>query len=156
MVTEVAALRDVVSPAPRGIWQAVFDRDAETVPYQSPQCNRLPVFADPAGLQFDDGVQMVLPLVGYRRVPAATDLAGSMPRGWASWPGESSPVKAEHVHAVVDDLTTHARYVRLNIRPNPRAADAWTAAMPAGPTVARLAHAIDLDGGFDAVWHGRL
>jgi hypothetical protein len=26
----------------------------------------------------------VLPLVGYRRVPAAMDLAGSMPRGWAS------------------------------------------------------------------------
>jgi len=105
VVTEVAALRDVVSPAPRGIWQAVFDRDAETVPYQSPQ----------------------------------------------------SPVKAEHVDAVVDDLTTHARYVRFNIRPNPQAADVWTAAMPAGANrVARLAHAIDLDGGFDVVWHGRL
>ena len=105
MVTEVAALRNVVSPAPRGIWQAVFDRDAEAVPYQSPQ----------------------------------------------------SPVKAEHVRAVVDDLTTHAPYVRLNIRPNPRAADVWRAAVPAGAhRVARMAHAIDLDGGFDAVWHGRL
>jgi hypothetical protein len=37
MVTEVAALRNVVSPAPRAIWQAVFDLDAEAVPYQSPQ-----------------------------------------------------------------------------------------------------------------------
>ena len=36
-MTEVAALRNVVSPAPRAIWQAVFDRDVETVPYQSPQ-----------------------------------------------------------------------------------------------------------------------
>ena len=104
-MTEVAALRDVVSPAPRGIWQAVFDRDAETVPYQSPQ----------------------------------------------------SPVKAEHVDAVVDDLATCARYVRLNIRPNPRAADVGRAAMPAGAhKVDRMARAIDLDGGFDAVWHGRL
>jgi hypothetical protein len=78
-VTEVAALRNVVSPAPRAIWQAV------------------------------------------------------------------------------DDLTTHARYLRLNIRPNPRAADVWRAAMPAGAhRVDRMAHAIDLDGGFDAVWHGRL
>jgi hypothetical protein len=105
VVTEVAALRDVVSPAPRGIWQAVFDRDAETVPYQSPQ----------------------------------------------------SPVKAEHVRAVVDDLTPRARYLQLNIRPNPRAADVWRAAMPAGAhRVDRMARAIDLDGGFDAVWHGRL
>jgi hypothetical protein len=36
-VTEVAALRNVMSPAPRGIWQAVFDRDVEAVPYQAPQ-----------------------------------------------------------------------------------------------------------------------
>ena len=69
----------------------------------------------------------------------------------------ASPVGAEHVRAVVDDLTIRARYVRLNIRPNPRAADVWRAAMPAGAhRVARMAHAIDLDGGFDAVWHGRL
>ena len=59
MGTEVAALRNVVSPAPHATWQAVFDRDAEAVPYQSQQ----------------------------------------------------SPVKAEHVRAVVDDLTTHARYL---------------------------------------------
>ena len=76
-MTEVVALRNVVNLAPRGIWQAVFDRNAEAVPYQSPQF----------------------------------------------------PVKAEHVDAVVDDLTTHARYVRFNIRPNPRAADVWTVAM---------------------------
>jgi hypothetical protein len=44
----------------------------------------------------------------------------------------TSPVTAEHVRAIVDDLTTQARYVRLNIHPNPRVADAWGAAMPAG------------------------
>jgi hypothetical protein len=37
MVAEVAALRNVVNPAPRAIWQAVFDQDAEAVPYLSPQ-----------------------------------------------------------------------------------------------------------------------
>ena len=37
MVTEVAAVRNVVSPAPRAIWQTVVDRDVEAVPYQSPQ-----------------------------------------------------------------------------------------------------------------------
>ena len=104
-MTEVAALRNVVRPAPSGIWQAVFDRDVEAVPYQSPQ----------------------------------------------------SPVRAEYVRAVVDDLTPRARYLRLNIRPNLRAADVWRAATPAGAhKVDRMAHAIDLDGGFDAVGHGRL
>jgi hypothetical protein len=66
-------------------------------------------------------------------------------------------VRAEHVRAVVDDLTSRVRYLRLNIRPNPQAADVWRAAMPAGARwVARMARAIDLDGGFDAVGHGRL
>jgi hypothetical protein len=92
-VTEIAVLRNVVSPAPRAIWQAVFDGDAEAVPYQSPQ--------------------------------------------WT------------------DALcrSTHRRdRSRLNIRPNPRAVDAWRAAMSVGAhTVARMAHAIDLHGGFDAV-----
>ena len=65
---------------------------------------------------------MVLPLVEHRWVPAAVDLAGSMPWGWGMGGLVStSPVKAEHVRAVVDDLTTHARYLRLSIRPNPRA-----------------------------------
>jgi hypothetical protein len=162
VVTEVAALRNVVSPAPRGIWQAVFDRDAEAVPYQSPQwtdalCRSTHRLDRSRLYTFDDGVQIVLPLVGYRWVPGAVDLPGSMPWGWGiGGLVSTSPVKAEHVRAVVDDLTTHAPYVRLNIRPNPRAADVWRAAMPAGAhRVARMAHAIDLDGGFDAVWHGR-
>jgi hypothetical protein len=89
VVTEVAALRNVVSPAPHATWQAVFDRDAEAVPYQSPQwtdalCRSSDRRDRSRRYTFDDGVQMVVPLVGYRRVPAATDLAGSMPRGWAS------------------------------------------------------------------------
>jgi hypothetical protein len=88
-VTEVAALRNVVSPAPRAIWQAVFDRDVETVPYQSPQWTdalcRSAYRRDRSRLDtFDDGAQVVLPLVGYRWVPAAVDLAGSMPWDWAS------------------------------------------------------------------------
>jgi hypothetical protein len=138
LVTEIAVLRDVVSPVPRAIWQTVFDRDAEAVPYQSPQWTdalcRSSHRRDRSRLYTsDDGVQMVLPLVGYRRVPAATDLAGSMAWGWGiGGLVSTSPVTAEHVRAVADDLTAKAPYVRLNIRPNPRAADAWGTAMPAG------------------------
>ena len=67
---------------------------------------------------FDDGVQMVLPLVGYRWVPGAADLAGSMPWGWGiGGLVSTSPVKAEHVRAVVDDLTTHAPYAAVEHPP---------------------------------------
>ena len=88
-MAEVAALRNVVSPAPRVIWQAVFDRDAGAVPYQSPQwadalCRSAHRRDRSRLVPFDDGAQMVLPLVGYRRVDAAADLAGSMRWGRAS------------------------------------------------------------------------
>jgi hypothetical protein len=100
---------------------------------------------------------MVLPMIGLPWVPAALDLAGSMPWGWGiGGMVSTSPVGAEHIRAVVNDLTTRARYLRLSIRPNPRAGDVWKAAMPPeARRVARLAHAIDLDGGFDAVWRNK-
>jgi Acetyltransferase (GNAT) domain len=161
-VTEVIALLSVVSPAPHTVWQEVFDRDAEAVPYQSPLWTDALCRSDHRRdasrfYTFSDGTQMVLPVVEHRWVPAAVDLAGSMPWGWGMGGLVStSTVRAEHVRAVIDDLTTHARYLRLSIRPNPRAGDVWKAAMPAGVRrVARLAHAIDLEGGFDTVWHTR-
>ena len=160
MVTAVVALRSVVSPAPRSAWQAVFDQDAEAVPYQSPQWTdalcRSAHRQDGSRLYtFSDGTQMVLPLIAHPRLPAFMDMAGSMPWGWGiGGLVSTSPVQAEHIRAVVSDLTTRAPYLRLSIRPNPRAGEVWKAAMPAGARrVDRLSHAIDLDGGFDAVWH---
>jgi hypothetical protein len=162
VLTEVVAVQSVVSPAPRATWQAVFDQDAEAVPYQSPQWTdalcRSAHRQDTSRLYtFADGTQMVLPLIGHPRVPAAADLMGSMPWGWGiGGLVSTAPVRAEHIRAVIDDLTSSARYLRLSIRPNPRAGDVWKAAMPArAHRVARLAHAIDLDGGFDTVWHDR-
>ena len=111
-MTEGVALRDVVSPAPRTIWQTVFDRDAEAVPYQSPQWTealcRSAHRQDASRLYtFGDGTQMVLPLVGYRWVPAAANLAGSMPWGWGiGGLVSTAPVTVEHIRAVVGDLAT--------------------------------------------------
>ena len=160
--TKVIAIRNVVSPAPRTDWQAVCDQDVETIPFQSPQWTdalcRSSHRRDASRLYtFDDDTQMVLPLVQHRSIPAAVDLAGSMPWGWGMGGLVStSPVTAAHVRAVVDDLTTDARYLRLNLSPNPRVGDVWKAAMPVGVRrVARLAHVIDLEGGFEKVWHTR-
>ena len=131
MVTAVVALQSVVSPAPRNAWQAVFDKDPEAVPYQSPQWTdalcRTAHRQDASRLYtFEDGTQMVLPMIGVSWVPAVMDLRGSMP--WGSGIGglvSTSPVRAEHIRAVVNDLTTRARYLRLSIRPNPRAGEVW-------------------------------
>jgi GNAT acetyltransferase-like protein len=162
MVTAVVALGSVVSPAPRSIWQAVFDQDAEAVPYQSPQwtdalCGSTHRQDASRLYTFSDGTQMVLPLIGQRWLPHAMDMAGSMPWGWGiGGLVSTAPVTVEHIRAVVGDLQTGARFLRLSIRPNPRAGEVWRAAMPAGTRrVARLAHAIDLDGGFDAVWRNK-
>ena len=64
MVTAVVALGSVASPAPRSTWQTVFDRDAEAVPYQSPQWTdalcRSTHRQDASRLYtFDDGAQML-------------------------------------------------------------------------------------------------
>jgi hypothetical protein len=162
MVTAVAALRSVVSPAPRSAWQAVFDQDVEAVPYQSPQWTdalcRSAHRRDGSRLYtFSDGTQMVLPLIAHPWLPAIMGMAGSMPWGWGiGGLVSTSPVQVEHIRAVVNDLTTRAPYLRLSIRPNPRAGEVWKAAMPPGARrLDRLAHAIDLEGGFDAVWHNR-
>jgi hypothetical protein len=88
-VTEIAVLRNVVSPAPRAIWQAVFDGDAEAVPYQSPQWTdalcRSTHRRDRSRLYtFDDGVQMVLPLVGTAGFPPPRTWQGRCPGAGAS------------------------------------------------------------------------
>src|SRR6185437_5617498 len=125
MVAAVLALRSVVNPAPRSIWQAVFDRDPEAVPYQSPQwtdalCQSSPRQDASRLYTFEDGTQMVLPMIGLSWVPGAMDLRGSMPWGWGiGGLVSTSPVRAEHIRAVVSDLTTRARCLRLSIRPNP-------------------------------------
>ena len=137
-MTEIAALRNVVSPAPRVIWQTVFDRDAEAVPYQSPQLDRcaVPQLSSPGPQQAlhlrrrraDGAASGRVPPGSRRHGPGRVDALGLGIGGLVS----TSPVTAEHVRAVVGDLITKAPYVRLKIRPNPRAADACGAAMPAG------------------------
>ena len=64
-------------------------------------------------------------------------------------------MRAEEIAAVFDDLA-RVGAMRITIRPNPRAADLWAAAAPRNVlAVPRVAHVLDLSGGYGEVWSKR-
>jgi hypothetical protein len=64
-------------------------------------------------------------------------------------------VQVEDACAVFADLASRPG-LRTSLRPSPMQASAWAAARPSGiAVVPRLAHTLDLEGGFDRVWTDR-
>jgi hypothetical protein len=83
-------------------------------------------------------------------------IEASLPPAWGIGgilaPGGPSPAD---IAAIFSELASRPR-LRLSIRPSPLQAPAWAAAQPPGTiTVPRLAHILNLDGGFDHVWKHR-
>lgn len=151
----------VTSPAPREVWKAIFDTDPEAVPYQHPDwfasiCES-GNYEDVSRLyETHDGRQFVLPLVRRRSLPARLSVAASPPSAWGMGGLVGSHnVRYEEMQAVFDDLI-HLPYLRVSIRPNPRLAALWAAAVPKGVlSISRRAHVLDLEGGFERVWEER-
>jgi len=98
--------------------------------------------------------QIVLPLVERRYLPGVTATAASFPIGWGVG-GVITPANLQrhHLKAVIADLKG-LPYLRLNVRPNPRRGDLWADVLASENIQQRprLAHAIDLTGGFDQVF----
>lgn len=151
----------VISPAPRDVWQALFDADEEAVPYQHPDWFDSLCLAghyqDISRLyQTEDGRQFILPLVRHRGIPLFLNPAASMPESW----GMGGLIGAMNIHPsdiplVFNDLT-RLPYPSISIRPNPRLAALWAAASPKHVVVIpRRAHVLDLQGGFEHVWRKR-
>jgi lipid II:glycine glycyltransferase (peptidoglycan interpeptide bridge formation enzyme) len=64
-------------------------------------------------------------------------------------------VRAEDVITVLSDLADR-RPLQMSLRPGPLDARAWALARPAGAVVVpRLAHVLELEGGFERVWRTR-
>jgi hypothetical protein len=155
------AVFDVQSPAPRDLWHSLMLADPEALPYQSPawldSLCALGKYQDASrAYRFAGGHHYVLPMVRNRHLPARLSVAESMPYAWGRGGVLSSLVpKVEHLRAIFEDLG-RLPYLRISVRPNPRHAHLWAAAAPAHVTsVPGLAHILDLDGGFDAVWSTR-
>jgi hypothetical protein len=151
----------VTSPAPRRIWEELLATDPQALITQTPAwLDALCAaggYADASRLyELPGGRQLVLPLARRRGLPSALALTTSLPHGWGMGglvaAGGAQPAD---VAAVWADLARREG-LRFSARPNPLAAAAWAAATPAGAVaVPRLAHVLDLEGGFERVWTKR-
>ena len=151
----------VTTPAPREIWQELFFSDPEAVPYQAVAwCDcigALEGFEDASRLyEFSGGQRLVMPMVRRKFLPGFFSVQASPPHGWGMGGFLSAgEVRPEEVAAIFADLAGMDA-MRASIRPNPRTAALWAAAAPSNVlSIPRVAHVLDLEGGFGKVWTKR-
>jgi hypothetical protein len=150
---------DVVSPAPRALWDAVRADDPDVLPTQSPAWTDAVCatgrWADASRLyRVDGGRRLVLPAV-RQRLGGPFGVEASMPTHWG-FGGliADGGVTAADVRVVLDDLAAR-RVLRQSLRPNPRHGHLYRGAAPRGSVaIARRAHILDLAGGADVVFKG--
>ena len=150
----------VTTPADRGIWAEVLAADPQALVTQSPAwldclCE-VGGYADASRLyELSDGRRLVVPLARRVGVRGLVTQA-SMPASWGfGGPVVEGPLRPEDAQVVIADLQA-SRALRTSLRPNPRHAAIWAAAGRKGVVaVPRLAHVLDLEGGFDRVWNER-
>jgi lipid II:glycine glycyltransferase (peptidoglycan interpeptide bridge formation enzyme) len=102
------------------------------------------------------GQQLILPMVRRRGLPAAFAWEASLLPGWGMGGLITrQPLEQQDVERVFADLASRSP-LHISIRPNPRMGAVWAAAQPDGiVAIPRVAHVLDLDGGFDVVWTKR-
>jgi hypothetical protein len=158
--TEVTAAGErvcVTTPAPRDVWAEILAEDPHSLVTQSPgwlDGRRGPGFYQDASrlYRLRDGRRLVLPLVRRRGLGGGRLALQSSFMGGLIASGGVSPAD---VALVAADLSSRPA-LRTVIRPNPLLAVEWSqAAGPSVQAVARLAHVLDLEGGFDRVWSTR-
>jgi hypothetical protein len=113
-------------------------------------------YADASRLyELPSGRRLVLPMVRDGGLPPALAPEASLPLCWGTG-GIVAPggVTARDLQAVFEDLSGRP-VVRTSLRPGPLDAREWDAARPPGTTVPRLAHVLDLEGGFGEIWKRR-
>lgn len=151
---------DVVSPAPRDLWRKAVAADTQALISHTPEwldtiC-AVGGWKDASRLYvWPSGRHLVLPMVA-KRIGGFTVVEESLPHGWGFGglvgAGTITPDEAAAVYA---DLRAR-RLLRLRVCPNALQGSAWGQAIALGPpgavTIPRRAHAVDLDGGTDAVW----
>jgi hypothetical protein len=151
----------VTSPAPRDSWQAVLASDPSALVFQTPEwmdciC-RLGPYTDVSRLyELSDGRQLVVPIVRRWNLLGPFVSEAALPATWD--PGgivATGGIRAADVIAVVSDLVGRRR-LRTSLRPGPLDAHAWALARPPHAVVVpRLAHVLELEGGFARTWGQR-
>jgi hypothetical protein len=148
---------DVISPAPRDEWRDALAADRNALLSHTPEwldtiC-AVGGFVDASRLYvWPSGRKLVLPMVG-KQVGGFLVAEDSLPDGWGFGGLVGAEVGAPEVADVLADLATR-KVLRQHVCPNCLQGDAWRTAVSAGGgrVAIRNAHAVDLDGGADAVW----
>lgn len=149
----------VTSPAPRDAWKQLMTRDHEAMPYQSPEWNNAICaegkFKDISRYYiFEDGCQVIVPLVTTTAIGPVDLVAGSYPDGCGMGGAVCCDNTAiRHLREVLKDLMA-LRFLSIRVRPNPLQGKRWSeAAHGLGLMMKpRRAHVIDLKEGFDHVY----
>jgi hypothetical protein len=148
----------MIGTGTREVWESLLTEDPGALVTQTPNwvdclCATGAYTDATVAWEAPDGHRFVLPLVRRRGLPQVLALAGSMPGGWGMGGLLGSrPANADDVTVAFAALK-RAKFLRVDVRPNPLTAAAWSAGSPPGVVaVPRLAHVLDLDGGFDRVW----
>jgi len=151
----------VTTPAPRDVWREVLQADPEALVSQTPElldciC-RVDGYHDASRLyETSDGRQLIIPLVRRNGLPTALATQASFPNSWGiGGIIAKGPIRAADITAILSDLGGEP-FLRTSIRPNPLAGEIWAAGRPPGViAVPRLAHVLDLEGGWEQVWAKR-
>ena len=148
----------VTSPAPRDAWETTLASDPNAMVFHTPKW--LDCICEYGGYEdasrlyeLTGGRRVVLPIVRRRgrRRPLASE--ASFPPTWDPG-GIVAPggIRTGDLAAVFGDLAGRG-VVRTSLRPSPFDASTWERARPPGAIVVpRLAHVLDLGGGFERVW----
>jgi len=152
---------EVTSPVPRETWSSLVGADRRAVVSQSLAWHDC-VCADPKVVdvsrlyEFQDGHQIILPMVRHAKVPLRLDTQSSWPKAWgvAGPITPHGPVVAEEARAVLGDVartgslatTIHFRH---DLEPG------WVEEAQGFDVSDHTVHILDLDGGFAQVWDRR-
>jgi hypothetical protein len=151
----------VICPAPRHLWRKVLASDPNALVFQTPDwldcvCRYGPYDDSSRYYETPGGRPLVLPLVRRRNLPGRLTIEASLPPTWNPG-GIVAPggLRAEDLAVVLGDLAERP-VLRTSLRPGPLDADVWARARPSDAVVVpRLAHVLELEGGFDRVWSER-
>lgn len=152
---------EVISPAPRGPWEAALAENPDTSIYQTPAwldcvCTAGP-YEDASRLyETADGRPPILPMARRRGLPGPLTIEGSLPPRWgfAGILGPD-PLRASDVATVTDDLARR-HVLRTSVKPGPRVAAIWRSGAPLDLVqVPHFVQTLDLSRGFEHVWARR-
>lgn len=151
-------IRQVVSPAPRGIWAELLHSDPLALETQSPDWADAMCaagsFTNVSRLyETDAGRYLVVPMLRRSYAGGAATFDGSNPKfcGVGGVLAAGGPTVSE-IAAVLADLELR-RSLSQSILPHPLLAAEWAAAVPPGASVLpRRAHLIDLRCGWESLW----